>query len=201
MKTIITIKPEVLQGMLLIAAKNDIRYYLNGMNFEVKEREAIICCTNGHYLGVYHHVVAEFDENMVPATFIVPRDIIEKIKGKSNINAVITYDHESKNVSIYFNGTTFSGKAVEGTFPDYSRVIPSEATQGEPGHYNHSYLERLDKAVQTIHGNKNMGCHLIQRGTDGAIALSAKVPEFIGVVMPIRKDDITTWSRPEWLKG
>jgi DNA polymerase III sliding clamp (beta) subunit (PCNA family) len=109
----ITIKSSVIRSALNIAAKNDIRYYLNGLLIEAMKTETRVIATNGAIMGIYRETV----ENDKTESFILPRDIAAMIKGKQETVSFNLINEEK--AIMYFNNQEITFAPVAGKFPDY----------------------------------------------------------------------------------
>ncbi|WP_420408674.1 DNA polymerase III subunit beta [Hoeflea sp.] len=111
-------------------SSEETRYYLNGMFFHEYQNEFVMVATDGHRL--YRRVMALPEGAAAMPGVIIPRKTIallhKLLKGKAcpdhvdievtEANARITWGDPDFHVTI----TT---KLVDGTFPDYNRVIPT----------------------------------------------------------------------------
>jgi len=104
-------------------ANQDVRYYLNGMLFDIREGRLRTVATDGHRLAVCDlegEVAAKGDRQL-----IVPR------KGVLELSRMLDDSSEEVNLSIgrshvrlTKDGTVFTSKLIDGRFPDYQAVIP-----------------------------------------------------------------------------
>ena len=108
-------------------ARQDVRYYLNGLLLEFAPGGLKAVATDGHRLAVAHYAI----ETGVgePKSIIVPR------KGVLELGRLLGSDDTELNVRVGSNavqlavdGVRFTSKLIDGKFPDYGRVIPDEAT-------------------------------------------------------------------------
>ncbi len=118
----------VLKALVLTAGKNDIRYYLNGVLFEYKGHELTLVATDGHRCAIAK-IKIENDDN-VSASFILAIEDVKAIRTvllkKENLNVEVEItvgDDELINFKIGYNNISF--KPINGTFPQYERVIPN----------------------------------------------------------------------------
>ncbi len=103
-------------------AQQDIRYYLNGLLIEVKEKNINIVGTDGHRLSF---TSAELETPTKPAQVIVPRKtIVELVKLLGDTNDPVEISFSNNQVNFKFNDIDLITKVIDGKFPDYSRVIP-----------------------------------------------------------------------------
>jgi DNA polymerase-3 subunit beta len=126
-KFIVLLQKE-LSGLLRKAqfamAQQDVRYFLNGMLFEVSHDLFRVVATDGHRLAM-----SSLDKNFDHAPdkqCIVPRKAVIEL-------ARLIGNEEEDPVKIIFGDNhirfelkdyTFTSKLLEGKYPDYSRVIP-----------------------------------------------------------------------------
>ena len=103
-------------------AQQDIRYYLNGLLFEVDGKKLNIVGTDGHRLSFTSCDLNElFDKTQI----IVPRKtILELIKLLSDTEEVVKVSVGKNQINFKFNEIDLISKVIEGQFPDYHRVIP-----------------------------------------------------------------------------
>lgn len=121
---------DVLQGNLktlidktaFAMAQQDVRYYLNGMLWEIKDNIFRVVATDGHRLALSTQsgITASEDKQV-----ILPR------KGVLELSRLLI--DEDKSIHLAFGDShlrattqafTFTSKLVDGKFPDYDRVLP-----------------------------------------------------------------------------
>lgn len=106
------------------AAKDDIRYYLNGVHFRLAAQHLVLTGTDGHRLHRSRVEVADAD----------PKSHAEGIIARPSIARVIELAERHRTVSIDASRTRFNvadketlwTKLVDGTFPQAERVIPED---------------------------------------------------------------------------
>lgn len=103
-------------------ANQDVRYYLNGMLFEVADGQLRVVATDGHRLAT---AIEDAQVSGDLTQVIVPR------KGVLELNRLLSDSDETVELQIGANHIRakvadyiFTSKLVEGKFPDYHRVIP-----------------------------------------------------------------------------
>ncbi|MEH6567942.1 MAG: DNA polymerase III subunit beta [Halioglobus sp.] len=104
-------------------AQQDVRYYLNGMLWELKSGRLRVVATDGHRLAMC----------TLPGKVDVPEDtqVILPRKGVIELSKLLLEDDAEIAVVIGSNHIratttdfTFTSKLVDGKFPDYQRVLP-----------------------------------------------------------------------------
>ena len=105
----------------------ETRYYLNGVYMHVAEGEQgrVLRCvaTDGHRLARIDADLPEGAEKM--AVVIVPRKTVNELrKLLDDDEALIEVSVSETKVRFTTPSITLTSKVIDGTFPDYSRVIP-----------------------------------------------------------------------------
>jgi DNA polymerase-3 subunit beta len=115
-------------------AQQDIRYYLNGLLFEVIANRLNIVGTDGHRLSF---TSTELKQNYDKQDVILPRKtVIELIKLLDDSDDDVQIELASNQVNFSFSNFKLISKVIDGKFPDYNRVIPS-------GHQNKFTTDRV----------------------------------------------------------
>ena len=114
-------------------AQQDIRYYLNGLLIEVKEKNINIVGTDGHRLSFTSLALKTPTK---PIQVIVPRKtIVELVKLLNDTDDPLEISFSTNQVNFKFNDIDLITKIIDGKFPDYNRVIPD-------GHNNIFNIDR-----------------------------------------------------------
>lgn len=123
----INLKKSILKGLInkvsFSMAQQDVRYYLNGMFFEINEKSISAVTTDGHRLAIStYEPEINFEENI---QFILPRKtVVELQKLIDDEDEDINVEIDSNQIRFNLNKTTLTSKLIDGKFPDYKRVIP-----------------------------------------------------------------------------
>ena len=115
-------------------AQQDIRYYLNGLLFEVTANRLNIVGTDGHRLSF---TSAELSQNYEKQELILPRKtVIELIKLLDDSDEEVVIEITAGQANFTFGDIQLISKVIDGKFPDYTRVIPI-------GHQNSFTVNRM----------------------------------------------------------
>ena len=179
----VKINTKVLQAAMLCAAKNDMRYYLNGVLIDFKNKR--IAATNGHVLFVSHNAfeIKEFEQSeiIVPYTtmdFIVKQavklksEFVEiKTHADGDLNPVYAISAKDDD-SRFFGETIEVFKPVNGKFPNIMEVLSKWENKDtkEVGFYG-TYLELINKVGKVL---KCQYPHIHLGGCDGALMINFK---------------------------
>ena len=114
---------EVLKQVDFSMAQQDIRYYLNGLLFELQGQKLNIVGTDGHRLSF---TSTKLNKSFEKKEVIIPRKtIMELIKLLSDDENEVLIEILNQQVIFQFNDIHLITKVIDGKFPDYNRVIPS----------------------------------------------------------------------------
>ncbi len=109
-------------------AQQDVRYFLNGMLLEVTGDYIRAVATDGHRLAMATHEVGSAVASRVRA--IIPR------KGVLEINRLLDGESDTvglqigeNHIQVQLADYTLTSKLVDGSFPDYQKVIPSDVSR------------------------------------------------------------------------
>lgn len=102
-------------------AQQDVRYYLNGMLWEVKNNQLTSVATDGHRMALSMMNIEATGHHQV----IVPRKAIlelSRLLADATGNVLLTLG--SNQLRVKADDYTFTSKLIDGRFPDYTKVIP-----------------------------------------------------------------------------
>ena len=138
-------------------AQQDIRYYLNGLLIEVKDKNINIVGTDGHRLSF---TSLELKAPTNPAQVIVPRKtIVELVKLLGDTDDPVEISFSNNQVNFKFNDIDLITKVIDGKFPDYDRVIP----QGHDNVFNIDRSLLLDSMLRAsiLSNDKYRGIRMV----------------------------------------
>ncbi len=121
---------DVIDRTKFAVSTEETRYYLNGLYIHAKnEGEAKVLrvvATDGHRLACVESPLPKGAENMVGV--IVPRKTVAEVRkllDDANSDVVQVALSENK-IRFTMEDVTLTSKLIDGTYPDYERVIPTD---------------------------------------------------------------------------
>jgi len=154
----------------------ETRYYLNGIYLHKADRDGVdvlrAVATDGHRLASVEAPLPVGSENM-PGV-IVPRKAVTELRkliDESGDEVAISMS-ESK-IRFSFDNAVLTSKLIDGTFPDYQRVIPSGNDKDMEVNCK-LFSDAVDR-VSAISSEKSRAIKLVL--SSGLLALSASSPE------------------------
>ncbi len=154
----------------------ETRYYLNGIYLHAGENEGIevlrAVATDGHRLARFEMPLPEGAAEM--PGIIVPRKAIGELRKLIEDAAdMITISLSQNKIRFEFDHIILTSKLIDGTFPDYQRVIPAgndKIVELDP----QSFTNAVDR-VSTISDGKSRAVKIALHGK--TMTISASSPE------------------------
>jgi len=122
-------------------AQQDIRYYLNGLLVVVEDQQLKVVATDGHRLA---YAALKLEADLPRQEVIVPRKtVLELAKLLGESDDPVKIELSATQAAFSFGSVDLVSKLVDGKFPDYTRVVPTQ-------HKNmlHTEREALRQALQ-----------------------------------------------------
>lgn len=117
-------------------AQQDVRYYLNGLLLEFNGKTVRAVATDGHRLALNEIELAT--EAGKTQQIIVPRKgVQEALRFLENTDEPVKIETGANHIRLTLPQLTFTSKLIDGRFPDYHKVVPS----------NQSKLIRLEREI------------------------------------------------------
>ena len=200
--------------LLPCVSTEETRYYLNGVGIHLLEHGARLVATDGHIMGVFRdHEAHGTHDGIAIVSRLAIVDAFKAARKEARRNDPTNYwlvvaDNGMAHVVLAPTALcAMSGRdddkecptlwrsvesvLIDGSFPDYTRVIPSRAFDVTPSRYgwDPALIGRFADVLGN--GTKKSACSisLVSGSADGNspwFALSAAAPDFVGVVMPMR---------------
>ncbi|MGH6787524.1 MAG: DNA polymerase III subunit beta [Novosphingobium sp.] len=119
---------ELIDRTRFAISTEETRYYLNGIFLHVSDEELKAAATDGHRLARYTLRRPDGAEGMPDV--IVPRKCVAELRKllEEALDSNVQVDLSASKVRFTLggeNGVVLTSKLIDGTFPDYTRVIPT----------------------------------------------------------------------------
>ena len=176
MEQTVAIEANVFRAVAVCASDEETRYYLKGVALQVVGREGRIVATDGHRLMVH-----SFEANCGNIDIIIPSESIKR--------AFTRWPKGETLVLIRGSGRDWkigdvSFAPIDGTFPDWTRVMPSAEMKGlgQLAHFNHNYVGDFGKIGKLL-GQQPIINHF---GDSPALITFGDRDDILGLLMPMR---------------
>ncbi len=193
-----------MQAVLLFAAKDDIRNYLNGVMVEVMPSSAVrLVAANGYAMAITHTPHDGGEPAPTPVQIIIPHHVCKQFAkinpaSKSIALPILLVVRDDGAYTMTCGDLSVNFTPIDGKFIDYRQAFPRECS-GEKADFNPELLMLFRKA-EALYQPSTWNCRLSMEWNGQGAALCHGVdPEFIGAVMPMRTDsDSAEKGLPEW---
>ncbi len=154
----------------------ETRYYLNGIYLHAAERDGTdvlrAVATDGHRLASVECPLPEGARG-IPGVIVPRKAIAELRKLIEDFSDDVEVALSESKVRFSFDGAVMTSKLIDGTFPDYQRVIP-EGNDKEMDVDGKSFGDAVDR-VSAISSEKSRAVKMML--SSAALVLSASSPE------------------------
>lgn len=153
-------------------AQQDVRYYLNGMLWEVRQDQLRVVATDGHRMAMCTRAVAVNTTDTIQA--ILPRKgVLELSRLLDDSTDQVEVTLSANHIRVTSVDYTFTSKLVDGKFPEYERVLPRGGNKVILG----SRLELKQAFARTaiLSNEKYRGVRLLL--SSGVLTIVANNPE------------------------
>lgn len=153
-------------------AQQDVRYYLNGMLWELRSESIRAVATDGHRLAMCTRPITVDVEGVKQA--ILPRKGVIELsrllsEPESNVEMVVGNSHLRAITATII----FTSKLVDGKFPDYERVLPRNGDKVILG--DREALRQAFTRTSILSNEKYRGVRFVV--TEGQLTITANNPE------------------------
>jgi DNA polymerase-3 subunit beta len=163
---------ELLDSTSFAMAQQDVRYYLNGMLFEVAADYLRVVATDGHRLAM--ETLTMSNPILEPQQLILPRKgIMEMARLLTDDAGEISLTFGQNHIRASVPAFTFTSKLVDGKFPDYNRVLPKGGNKVLLG--NCQELRQAFSRASILSNEKYRGVRVLL--SNGELKILANNPE------------------------
>lgn len=114
---------ELIERTAFAMAQQDVRYYLNGLLFDLRDKALRCVATDGHRLALCEAVLEETVQTK--RQIIVPRKgVLELQRLLEGGDRELELEMGRNHIRVKRDDVTFTSKLIDGRFPDYEAVIP-----------------------------------------------------------------------------
>ncbi|MFT5579189.1 MAG: DNA polymerase-3 subunit beta [Paraglaciecola psychrophila] len=153
-------------------AQQDVRYYLNGMLWEIQDGRLRVVATDGHRLAVCT-LMADIDAPEQMQVILPRKGVIELARLLISENDIVDLVIGSNHIRATTSEFTFTSKLVDGKFPDYDRVLPKGSTKAVFG--GRDDLRQAFSRTAILSNEKYRGVRLLL--SDNTVQIMANNPE------------------------
>lgn len=105
-------------------AQQDVRYYLNGMLWEVRPDSLRVVATDGHRLAMCTRTISSEIQEPLRQAILPRKGVIELARLLTDAEESVELILGPNHIRAITESFSFTSKLVDGRFPDYERVLP-----------------------------------------------------------------------------
>ena len=173
---------DLIRKTVFAVGKDESRPIFTGCCFEIKGNKISLVATNTHRLALAAEKLSDtYDE----CSFVVPaetlRGLMLRIDPK-DVDNYVTINYSTRYLTFTFDNVFVNSRLIEGQFPPYDRVIPSESTtqvRVDSAEFRHAVEFVALMSKETEYNTVKFVF------SDGGIEISSNSPEVGGAVKNI----------------
>lgn len=123
-----TVLKNLIRKTVFAVAKEDEHPVFKGCCFEVDENHLSLVATNSHRIAIAKELIRESDNRN---SFVVPPDTLRGLMqyfDPNDIDNFVEINYSYRFVTFKFNNIYMTSRLIEGEFPLYDRIIPTDST-------------------------------------------------------------------------
>ncbi|WP_417724595.1 DNA polymerase III subunit beta [Salipiger sp.] len=158
------------------------RYYLNGVYFHPSRDRGgetlAMVATDGHRLAKYETALKWKDQDgIIPSKAV--NLFMSLLPANGNGEVRLGMNRDRVRFHLFGDGFRLSGKMIDGTFPDYQRVIPREGTGRIKADLTATALRRMARLTKA--GDDQHGSRAVKIApSEGVMIYRGGIPDYAG---------------------
>ena len=175
----------LMEATAFAMAQQDVRFYLNGMLFEIDNNSLRSVSTDGHRLAL-STLATNYQTDSKTEAIIPRKGITELMRLLDDADEDVSVTLGTNHIRLTTPGFTFTSKLIDGKFPDYDRVLPKNGDR---------FLVAEREELKAAFARAAILCNEKYRGirmtvTDNNLTINANNPEQEEAVieMPVEFD-------------
>ncbi len=116
---------DIIDKTAFAMAQQDVRYYLNGLMLEVSANYLRAVATDGHRLA-YCEKETSADIADIKQVILPRKGVLELVRLLGDTDDIVKITLGSNHLQVEFNELRLTSKLIDGRFPDYNRVMPTD---------------------------------------------------------------------------
>jgi len=116
---------DIIDKTAFAMAQQDVRYYLNGLMLEISSNYLRAVATDGHRLA-YCEKETTADIADIKQVILPRKGVLELVRLLNDTDETAKVTLGSNHLQVEFDQLKLTSKLIDGRFPDYNRVIPTD---------------------------------------------------------------------------
>lgn len=151
----------------------ETRYYLNGVCWHITDKDRRFVATDGHRMAICRYA----KEGGEAATRIIPRKTVKILSDHFAGKDVKLFSVDQPGrLDIVSPGLTIRTKLIDGTYPDYQRVLPQADKQAFTFDLKRGEIVAAIDRATALGGDRERAIRIYNSG--GRVAIDQRSPDF-----------------------
>ncbi len=116
---------DIINKTAFAMAQQDVRYYLNGLMLEISTNKLRAVATDGHRLA-YCEKEINADISDIKQVILPRKGVLELVRLLDDTDETVKIVLGSNHLQVEFKQLRLTSKLIDGRFPDYNRVMPTD---------------------------------------------------------------------------
>ncbi len=164
---------QLIEATAFAMAQQDVRYYLNGMLFELNQSYVRTVSTDGHRLALSSRHIEGLDVSERKQVIVPRKGILELNRLLEDTDEPVQAFLSASHLCVTSESFSFTTKLVDGKFPDIERVIPRNGDKELVG--NRQLMKSIFSRAAILSNEKYRGVRMIL--SEGNLVVKANNPE------------------------
>ena len=194
----------VLSAVSRFSGTDDTRAYLIGVRVEIGPRDVVYVATDGKRLiAIRQEKMKDDPDNDLTGRFTIPTTHCRAFKLKKDQDPIADLYGDNERLTIKKNDVEVTFTPLQdgefiGRWVDWRHIIPRPARTAEAGQFDHAQLATFQKFADDMPGGYYP--YVIHNGRDGGALIRFSNMDAIGVVVPVKIDDLRETPLPSWAR-
>ncbi len=163
---------DIIDKTAFAMAQQDVRYYLNGLMLELSANYLRAVATDGHRLA-YCEKETSADIADIKQVILPRKGVLELVRLLNDNDDMVKISLGSNHLQVEFDGLKMTSKLIDGRFPDYNRVMPTDGNNVITADRDQLRLSLMRASI--LSNEKYRGIRLILE--DNLVKLQAQNPD------------------------
>ena len=139
---------------------HDVRVYLNGILLRYRNGEIDFVATDGHRLSWSQHHTSEYEKGEATG-ILAAKEVAKIIKLVRAVDGELEMSLSDRTFTIAHGRTELTSSLVEGTYPNFERVVPKESDEAAMIEFDREELQTTLRRLSIMGSERMKKCTMV----------------------------------------